>query len=258
MLTRLLLRPAAALRPAARLQQLMPPVRQMTSLKLQQLKARPRLKKPRPSKPETPSLNTWEVKLADLVVVNQGPAKGERGVVIERRWRENQVVVEGVNMSSKRVLDMDSDIVFNPQYKTEREAQPLHYTHVSLIDPESDHGVSVRWEKRKLEDGRVVPVRISTESGLEIPLPGAPGGPPRPDPLGRKPLVDYAESLSTRRHHVLEVTYKPLPEYSMRRMREAAAAAGEEAPTSSESPPPDASPAGPADAPPESRAPSEK
>lgn len=228
-------------------------------------RAKPRLKKPKLSKPETPSLRTWDVKLADVVVVNRGPARGQRGRVIERRWRENEVVVEGVNMSKKRVLDMDSNIVIEPKYKTESEPQPLHFMDVSLIDPQTDKGVRVRWETKTLEDGRRVPVRISCESGVEIPFPGAPGGPPRHDPMARAPLVDYAESLSTRRHQVLEVTYKPLPEYSMRRMREAAARAAEEAEMSADSPPEerDAQPATPADAPVDappdsSKAPSEK
>jgi large subunit ribosomal protein L24 len=150
--------------------------------------------------PETKSVRDWHFKLWDMVEVIKGPVKGERGQVIETVWRRNKVVVEGVNLRSTQVMDMESS-PFAPKFKTESEPQPLYFRDVALIDPQTDKPVKgVRWEQ--LEDGRHQ--RVCEASGNVIPLPR------KPEPK----VVDYAESMCTPARDVLEVTYVPLPDHS--------------------------------------------
>ena len=150
-------------------------------------------------KPELPSLRDWDIKMHDFVEVNKGPQKGARGRVIERQFIRNNVVVEGVKVKEKPVLDGESH-PFAPKFKTESTPQPIYFRDVSLVDPILDRRVAgVRWE-RNAETKRMQ--RVSPESGNVIPLPAR----PEPEP------VDYAPSLCTPGHSVLEVTYIPLPE----------------------------------------------
>lgn len=151
----------------------------------------------RRAKPETSGLHEWDLRMWDAVEVNCGVEEGTRGRVIERKWQHNQVVVENVNLKEKHVFDEEGGgTPFAPKFKVERTPQPIHFTHVSLIDPSIDKRVEVRWEER---DGRRV--RVSSESGAEIPILRTKPGPEIPK--------EYADKYSSKRTDVLEVTYKP-------------------------------------------------
>jgi large subunit ribosomal protein L24 len=181
--------------------------RLMTSWRLAALKSRPRRPKPSRTKPELP-LHEWLIKKHDVVEVNQGTDEGRRGRVVDRQWRENTLCVEGVNLKTSEEIDPDSASLFNPGFMTKEQPQPLHMSHVSLIDPTTDKRAdAVAWRKR---DGRMA--RISLVTRAIIPLPT------RPPEDGLRPK-QYAET--TRRKDVLEVTYVPMPEYSMRRAKQA-------------------------------------
>lgn len=117
------------------------------------------------------------------------------------------MVVSGVNMEMRDEFDPETSL-FAPKFTTKSTPQPLHFTHVSPIDPTLDRRTDVRWEER---DGRMV--RISEESGAEVPLP------PRKQEADSA-LKEYAEGLCTRKADVLEVTYKPLPAFTVRRHAE--------------------------------------
>lgn len=146
----------------------------------------------------------WDIKVDDLVEVNTGPEAGRRGRVLRCNTRYNEVVVEGINVISKEVMDTESS-PFDPAFLTNNTPRPIYFRNVSLVDPVLDKRTEVEWSE---VDGRRV--RIAAESGAEVPLPA------RPPPWEG---VDFAESLCTRRADVLEVTYKPLPDYSLSRMR---------------------------------------
>ena len=173
----------------------------------------------RRAKPETSGLHEWDVRLWDAVEVNCGAEEGARGRIIQRKWLHNQVVVEDVNVKEKYVFDEDGGgTPFAPKFKVEKTPQPIHFTHVSLIDPSLDKRVEVRWEER---DGRRV--RVSSESGAEIPILREKPGPEIPK--------EYADKYSSKRTDVLEVTYKPFAR--------AAPAAPPEAATGTAAPPPE-------------------
>ena len=150
--------------------------------------------------PETKSVRDWDVKYLDLVEVNTGSEEGKLGKVIEKQWARNKVIVEGVNLKLRQVMDMESN-PFAPKFKEEGEPQPIHFRNVSLIDPVTNERVeSVRWEH--LDSGKWQ--RVCEKSGNVIPLPV------KPSP----PELDYAETLCTPGRDVLEVTYVPMPDYS--------------------------------------------
>ena len=179
----------------------------MGSYKMQYLKSRPRrMKEDKRVKQEA---KRWDVKVDDLVEVNTGPEEGKRGRVLRCNLRYNEIVVEGVNVTTREVMDAESS-PFDPSFVVESRERPLYFRDVSLVDPQLDARTDVTWEER---DGSTV--RIATGSGAVVPLPAR-----TPEWEGR----DYAESLCTRRADVLEVTYKPLPPYSLTQARRRAAA----------------------------------
>lgn len=180
----------------------------MTSFKLTMLKSRPRRPRESRSKPEIP-LAKWYIKRFDFVEVNQGPEVGIRGQVLARDWKENTVTVEGVNLKISEELDVEAGNIFAPQWKTKEEPQPIHFSHVSLIDPTTDTRTDVFWRKVQ---GKMTRLARSTLS--VIPLPRKPD-----DPVPEQ----YAEEFCTRRDDVLEVTFVPLPPYSIRRAKQAQA-----------------------------------
>ena len=183
--------------------------RMMTSWRLQALKSRPRRPRQSRTEPDLP-LHKWLIKKHDVVEVTQGPEEGRRGRVVDRQWRENTISVEGVQVRISDEVDPDSASLFNPTFITKEQPQPLHVSHVSLIDPTTDQRAEVvAWRKR---DGRMTRVVLAT--GAAIPLPTKP-----PDD-GLVPK-QYAQGMTTRRKDVLEVTYVPLPEYSVRLAKQA-------------------------------------
>jgi len=173
-------------------------------------RSRPRRPKPSCSKPELPNLHAWLIKKHDVVEVNQGPEEGKRGLVLDRQWRENTLTVAGVQVKVADEIDPDSASIFNPSWVAKEEPQPLHLSHVSLIDPTTNtRADDVVWRKR---DGRMA--RVALASGAMVPLPTMPAD----DDLVPR---EYAEDTVTRRSDVLEVTFVPLPEYSMKKAKQA-------------------------------------
>lgn len=205
-----------------------PPARAMTSYKLSYLRGRPRRRKD--DKRIKQEAKLWDVKIDDLVEVNTGPEEGKRGRVLRCNLRYNEIVVDGINTYTVETMDGDAN-PFDPTFTAITRPRPLYFREVSLVDPQTDTRTDVTWEQR---DGRAV--RVSTVSGAEVPLPA------RPEPYWAN--EQYAESLCTRRADVLEVTYKPLPPYSLSKARRRAlmAEAEEEEPAApEEGPPPEGS-----------------
>ena len=77
--------------------------------------------------------------------------------------KQNQVVVQGVNLKFKRV--QDEEMV--TRTKTLQKEHPIHVSNVSLIDPDLNQPTRIR--TGYLEDGSKV--RVSKKSGAIIPKP---------------------------------------------------------------------------------------
>ena len=75
--------------------------------------------------------NKMKFKKGDLVLVTTGKDKGKQGYIIKAIPSTMRIIVEGVNMISKRLKPtMD-----NPKPSTLRVEHPIHTSNVSHIDP---------------------------------------------------------------------------------------------------------------------------
>ena len=149
---------------------------------------------------------SWYIQKNDLVEVNTGPEEGKRGRVLALEKRYNEVIVEGVNVHTKEVMDQESS-PFIPEFTTVAKSRPIYFRDVSLVDPTTDTRTDVEWQSREGEDGKKRRVRTALGSGAEIPLPA----------ITREwEGKEYADSQCTRRADVLAVTYVPLSDLPRR------------------------------------------
>ena len=77
-------------------------------------------------------IKTWNIFRGDTVQVIAGPCKGEQGTIKEVIKKSNRVVVNGVNMSQRRIPATPL-----APGKTYLEAAPIHYSNVNLLCPET-------------------------------------------------------------------------------------------------------------------------
>lgn len=118
--------------------------------------ARPHLKK------EVDPINKWRIVRGDTVEVLSGKEKGKQGVVQAVIRKKNQVIVEGLNMHTRRTRK-----TMERSGKMWTAPGPIHYSNVNLVDPPS--GKPTRIAMRFLEDG--TKIRVSKKSGTIIPYP---------------------------------------------------------------------------------------
>eukprot|EP00316_Scyphosphaera_apsteinii_P016715 CAMPEP_0119325518 /NCGR_PEP_ID=MMETSP1333-20130426/66030_1 /TAXON_ID=418940 /ORGANISM="Scyphosphaera apsteinii, Strain RCC1455" /LENGTH=197 /DNA_ID=CAMNT_0007333531 /DNA_START=83 /DNA_END=676 /DNA_ORIENTATION=+ len=132
-----------------------------TSIKLQNFRQRKKFRPDPQKRIERIPAQRWCIYPRDTVMVLFGPSKGETGAVRSCIRKTNQVIVTGVNM--QRVQKVDHDDPRRAKKWVEVE-QPLHYSQVSLIDPEDKSPCRVR--RRFLESGEKV--RVSHRTGAVI------------------------------------------------------------------------------------------
>ncbi len=96
-------------------------------------------------------------KKGDLVLIICGKDKGKQGHILKAMPRTMQVVVEGVNFTTKRMrATMD-----NPAPSTARMEFPIHASNVSHIDPRT--GLRTRIGYKFTQEGKKV--RFSKKTG---------------------------------------------------------------------------------------------
>lgn len=97
--------------------------------------------------------NKWKILRGDTIQVLSGKDKGAQGTVIKviRDEQRPRVLVEGVNLHKRHVKRTQD----NPGGVIPVEA-PIHYSNVSLVDPQTGAPCRVEW--RFLEDGTKVRV----------------------------------------------------------------------------------------------------
>ncbi|PXF45134.1 50S ribosomal protein L24 [Gracilariopsis chorda] len=111
--------------------------------------------------PVTNPLKRWRILRGDFVEVISGPEKGKRGRVIEVVRASNRVVVEGVGLVRKKMLQPGG---FEKVFETE---SPIYVSRVAVVCPQTDQPTRVTFAF--LEDG--TKVRVSKKSGVIIPRP---------------------------------------------------------------------------------------
>lgn len=101
------------------------------------------------------------IKRGDTVIVISGKEKGSTGKVLLVDWKNERVLVEGVNMVTKHVKP-------NPQNqdggRVQQEA-PLHYSNIQLYNASLERGVRFRTVKTDSGEKQRICVKTSEVLG---------------------------------------------------------------------------------------------
>jgi len=100
------------------------------------------------------------IKKGDLVYVNTGEYKGQKGRVLEVLPKQQRAIVEGVNLVSRHTKPNND----YPQGGIIKKEAPIHISNLSLVDPSS--GEPTRIGRRLNDDNKLV--RYAKKSGEEI------------------------------------------------------------------------------------------
>lgn len=100
-----------------------------------------------------------KIKKDDNVIVIAGKDKGKKAKVIKALPALDKVIVEGVNVRSRRVRARRS----NEKGQVVQTPLPIHVSNVQLVDPSTGKGTRVRTEIVKGKK-----VRIAVKSGKAI------------------------------------------------------------------------------------------
>ena len=104
-------------------------------------------------------MKKFKIKSGDTVRVMSGKDRGKTGTVLKVIRDKDRVLVEGVNMVTKRVKPTAE----NPQGGLVEKEAPIHISNVMLVDPKKGVPTRVGY---KIKDGKKV--RYSKKTGEEI------------------------------------------------------------------------------------------
>ena len=144
-------------------------------------------------------IKKWKIFTGDRVVVTAGKDKGQIGQVTKVLRKENTLIVSGINLVKKHVKPQPQPGEPSPPGQIISVEQPIHYSNVSLVDPNT--GGRVRIQSRFLDDGtkvRVTKGRLSSQTIV-----------PKPDQLLERKTArgTGVGEKDTREDAVREVTY---------------------------------------------------
>ena len=144
-------------------------------------------------------INKWKIFTGDRVIVTSGKDKGQIGQVTKVFRKENKLIVGGLNLVKKHVKPQPQPGEPNPPGQVLSVEQPIHYSNVSLVDPNT--GGRVRIQSSYLDDGtkvRVTKGRLSSQTFV-----------PRPDQLleRKTPRGTGVGAKDTTEEFVRKVTY---------------------------------------------------
>ena len=100
------------------------------------------------------------IKKGDMVYVNTGEYKGQKGRVLEVQVSKQKAIVEGINMVSKHTKPNAT----NPDGGIIKKEAPVHISNLNLLDPST--GEPSRIGRKLNSDNKLV--RFSKKSGEEI------------------------------------------------------------------------------------------
>ena len=135
-------------------------------------------------------INKWKIFTGDRVIVTSGKDKGQIGQVTKVFRKENKLIVGGLNLVKKHVKPQPQPGEPNPPGQILSVEQPIHYSNVSLVDPNT--GGRVRIQSSYLGDGtkvRVTKGRLSSQTFV-----------PRPDQLFGEEDAERDRGRSKRYH----------------------------------------------------------
>lgn len=100
------------------------------------------------------------IKKGDMVIVNAGNHKGEKGKVLRVLVKDQRAVVEGINMVSKSTKPSAQ----HPQGGIIKQEAPIHISNLNVVDPKTGKGTRIG--RRIGANGKLV--RYAKKSGEEI------------------------------------------------------------------------------------------
>lgn len=105
-------------------------------------------------------MKKFKIKTGDYVQVMSGKDRGKKGKVLKVLRDKDRVLVEGINIITKRVKPTAE----NPQGGLVEKEAPIHISNVMLVDPKS--GEPTRVGYRFDENGNKI--RYAKKSGEQI------------------------------------------------------------------------------------------
>ncbi len=105
-------------------------------------------------------MSKLHIKKGDMVIVNAGDAKGEKGKVLRVLVKEQRAIVEGINMVSKSTKPNAQ----HPQGGIIKQEAPIHISNLNVVDPKT--GEATRIGRKRGANGKLV--RYAKKSGEEI------------------------------------------------------------------------------------------
>jgi large subunit ribosomal protein L24 len=119
----------------------------------------------KPAAREAESKTRWNIVRGDRVqIIGRHPESGKQGIVREMIRSQDRVIVEGVNVKTKRIGGTPERGIKGRTVLRERS---VHYSNVSLVDPVTN--APTRIVRKILDDG--TKVRVAKGSGAIIPKP---------------------------------------------------------------------------------------
>jgi len=100
------------------------------------------------------------IKKGDMVIVNAGDYKNQKGKVLEIDRDKDKALVEGVNMVSRHTKPNST----NTQGGIVKKEAPIHISNLMLVDPTK--GIATRIGRRKNAENKLV--RYSKKTNEEI------------------------------------------------------------------------------------------
>lgn len=88
-----------------------------------------------------------KIRVGDTVQVIAGKDKGQRGTVLKIDWKNERILVEGIN----KIHQHQKPNQQNQQGRINIAEAPIHYSNVLLYSPVAERGVRVRIER----DGKI-------------------------------------------------------------------------------------------------------
>lgn len=110
----------------------------------------------------------WTIFPGDLVQVMVGKDKGKQGVVLKVLRENNSVYVEGLHRVLRKEIKNAKQLGIRENLTWVEEPLDVARDEVKLVDPNSNEACDVEWV---LNDSKDEYIRVSVQSGYEIPLP---------------------------------------------------------------------------------------
>ena len=105
-------------------------------------------------------MSKLHIKKGDMVVVNAGNCKGQKGKVLQVLVEKQRAIVEGVNLVSKSTKPSAA----HPQGGIVKQEASIHISNLNVADPKT--GAPTRIGRKKDAEGKSV--RYAKKSGEEI------------------------------------------------------------------------------------------